>query len=142
MLNIAIPGLKAALLTAFIIEARRSADKVHIVSDASWVTDPVLQQFIRDGIIVLNMSERATGNFNTTGEYVCGNMRFGGKPIQVFVPFKHIRNVTAMNEKNEPVAIWDTQNVDVGTIMMNGLNAVEKEQIPPVKERPKLSVVK
>lgn len=142
MLNVALPGLKAAMLTAFIIEARRTADKVHVVSDASWVTDPALKQHIRDGLIFLNMSERATGNFNTTEEYVCGNMRFGGKPVQVFIPFKYIQNVTAMNEKNEALAIWDTQTKDIGTVIMNNLNFVEQEQIPPVKERPKLSVVK
>ena len=58
----------------------------HLVVDAQYPAVQVPPQFVQDGQIVLNISPSAVTGFSLDMEQLSFNARFGGQPMQVYVP--------------------------------------------------------
>jgi stringent starvation protein B len=58
----------------------------HLVVDAHYPAVQVPTQFVQDGQIVLNISPSAVTGFSLDMEQLSFNARFGGQPMQVYVP--------------------------------------------------------
>ncbi|KPZ56870.1 ClpXP protease specificity-enhancing factor [Pseudoalteromonas sp. P1-25] len=58
----------------------------HLVVDADYPAVQVPTQFVQDGQIVLNISPSAVTGFSLDMEQLSFNARFGGQPMQVYVP--------------------------------------------------------
>lgn len=60
----------------------------YLLVDATEANVVVPTQFVQDGKIVLNVSMNAVRHLLMDGDAVSFEARFGGKPMQVFVPIK------------------------------------------------------
>ncbi|MEH6650161.1 MAG: ClpXP protease specificity-enhancing factor [Motiliproteus sp.] len=58
----------------------------YIVVDAGVQGVDVPQNFVSDGQIVLNISMTAVQQLSLEGDAVCFSARFGGVPMQIYVP--------------------------------------------------------
>ncbi|MEM0515028.1 ClpXP protease specificity-enhancing factor [Pseudoalteromonas sp. YIC-827] len=58
----------------------------HLVVDAEFAQVQVPTQFVQDGQIVLNISPSAVMQFSMDNRALTFNARFGGQPMQVYVP--------------------------------------------------------
>ncbi|BED90257.1 stringent starvation protein B [Pseudoalteromonas sp. MM1] len=58
----------------------------HLVVDADYPAVQVPTQFVQDGQIVLNIGPSAVTGFSLDMEQLSFNARFGGQPMQVYVP--------------------------------------------------------
>jgi stringent starvation protein B len=58
----------------------------HLVVNADYPAVQVPTQFVQDGQIVLNISPSAVTAFSLDNEQLSFNARFGGQPMQVYVP--------------------------------------------------------
>ena len=58
----------------------------HLVVNADFPAVQVPTQFVQDGQIVLNISPSAVTGFSLDMEQLSFNARFGGQPMQVYVP--------------------------------------------------------
>ncbi|MEL0639865.1 ClpXP protease specificity-enhancing factor [Pseudoalteromonas aliena] len=58
----------------------------HLVVDADYPAVQVPTQFVQDGQIVLNISPSAVTQFSLDLTQLSFNARFGGQPMQVYVP--------------------------------------------------------
>ncbi|MFT7286380.1 MAG: stringent starvation protein B [Halieaceae bacterium] len=67
----------------------------HVIVDATLPRVDVPTQFVKDGQIVLNLSPAAVIELQLGDEFVSFNGRFGGRPLDVFVPMNAILGVYA-----------------------------------------------
>ena len=67
----------------------------HIVVDASVDGVSVPAEHIKDGKIILNISESAAHNLKLTNDAVSFRARFGGVPFDVWVPMKSVLGIYA-----------------------------------------------
>ena len=67
----------------------------HIIVNATEVAVEVPQQFVEDGKIVLNISPSSVDGFSMDDDAVAFNARFGGQPMQVYVPIYAIEGIYA-----------------------------------------------
>ncbi|ATD07977.1 MULTISPECIES: ClpXP protease specificity-enhancing factor [Pseudoalteromonas] len=58
----------------------------HLVVNADFPSVQVPTQFVQEGQIVLNVSPSAVTNFSMDNQALSFNARFGGQPMQVYVP--------------------------------------------------------
>ena len=67
----------------------------HIVVDANFANVQVPTQFVQDGQIVLNVSPSAVTQFSLDLTQLSFNARFGGQPMQVYVPLAAVLAIYA-----------------------------------------------
>lgn len=67
----------------------------HIVVDASIDGVSVPAEHIKDGKIILNITESAAHNLKMTNEAVSFRARFGGVPFDVWVPMRSVLGIYA-----------------------------------------------
>jgi len=67
----------------------------HIVVDASFDGVNVPSEHIKDGKIILNISETAAHNLKLTNDAVSFRARFGGVPFDVWVPVRSVLGIYA-----------------------------------------------
>jgi stringent starvation protein B len=58
----------------------------HLVVNADFPAVQIPTQFVQDGQIVLNISPSAVTQFSMDNQQLSFNARFGGQPMQVYVP--------------------------------------------------------
>lgn len=150
MEQVLIPTLRNALMLAFIEEARTTGYRVFLTLNARRLNDPLLVPHFQDGTLTLNIAMRATPNYEAEPEFMIFHSSFSGKRAQVFAYYDDVLAIMAFDENNQPKALYHVTDEHQVTIQMEGINAsafaaleanAEPTQ-PPVKERPKLSVVK
>ncbi len=82
----------------------------HIAVNAEWKGVTVPQQFVQDGQIVLNIAPGAVRAFSIEDDAVYFNARFGGVPMDVYVPLGAViaiyarENALGMGFGMEPAA--------------------------------------
>jgi stringent starvation protein B len=102
----------------------------HVVVDAFVPGTQVPQQFVKDGQIVLNITEGAVANLHMGNDTVEFSARFGGVPQQVVIPLAAI------------VAIYAREN-GAGTVFdMEDAYVTEEESEQLSSMAPSLSSVK
>ena len=67
----------------------------HLLVDATAEYVEVPSEYVTDGQIVLNVSPTAVVSLQMTNEAVSFNGRFGGQPVDVFVPINAILGIYA-----------------------------------------------
>ncbi|ALS34067.1 MULTISPECIES: ClpXP protease specificity-enhancing factor [Pseudoalteromonas] len=67
----------------------------HLVVDADYPAVQVPTQFVQDGQIVLNISPSAVTQFSLDNEQLSFSARFGGQPMQVYVPLRAVLAIYA-----------------------------------------------
>ncbi|WP_417227583.1 ClpXP protease specificity-enhancing factor [Amphritea sp.] len=114
----------------------------HLVIDAEIQGVMVPQQFISDGQIVLNIAPSAVQSLTVENDAVSFNARFGGVPMNVFVPIVAVMAIYA-RENGQGMGFGAEPGVEA-------LYADEPENDPTppkapepkAKSRPSLKVVK
>ena len=103
----------------------------HIVVDASVDGVTVPPEHVKDGKIILNISESAAHNLKLASDSVSFRARFGGVPFDVWVPTGSILGIYA-------------RETGQGMIFSNGTASSERvdTEPDPVRSRPHLRVVK
>ena len=112
----------------------------HLAVDVSIKGVMVPEQFISDGQIVLNISPSAVQNFLLDDEAISFNARFGGVPMNIYVPMAAVlavygrENGAGMGFGMEPGAEYYEIDQNEG----------DKQPEPPKPKsaRPSLTVVK
>jgi len=111
----------------------------HIVVDTTFKGVIVPEQFVSDGQIVLNINETAVQNLSLSKHAVSFSARFGGVPMNVFVPMVAVVAIYAkesgmgMGFGMEPgVEFFDEQDGD----------NEPTDPTPSKSKRPTLTVVK
>ena len=67
----------------------------HIVVDTSLDGVSVPQEHIKDGKIILNISETAAHNLKITNDALSFRARFGGVPFEVWAPIRAVMGIYA-----------------------------------------------
>ncbi|MBD1581024.1 ClpXP protease specificity-enhancing factor [Pseudoalteromonas sp. S16_S37] len=67
----------------------------HLVVNAEYPAVQVPTQFVQDGQIVLNISPSAVTQFAMDNHQLSFNARFGGQPMQVYVPIAAVLAIYA-----------------------------------------------
>lgn len=106
----------------------------HIIVDATEVAVEVPQQFIEDGKIVLNIAPQSVDSFSMDDDAVSFNARFGGQPMQVYVPIYAVEGIYAREN--------GAGTMFVAEPVYDALNKDAKVQPEKVKKKPVFTVVK
>ena len=83
----------------------------HIVVDAGFANVQVPTQFVQDGQIVLNISPSAVTQFSLDLTQLSFNARFGGQPMQVYVPLGAVLAIYARENGEGTVFTADRKSV-------------------------------
>jgi len=101
----------------------------HLLVDATAEYVEVPSEYVTDGQIVLNVSPTAVVSLQMTNEAVSFNGRFGGQPVDVFVPISAILGIYA--RENGQGMVFDAAEDPDPT-----------PPPPPERTRPALKIVK
>lgn len=91
----------------------------HIIVDARRPGVDVPERYVKDGQIVLNLSPSAVIELQLADDYVSFNGRFGGKPMDVFIPMRALLGVYA-RENGQGMAFEPDQEGDDPTPQNGG----------------------
>ena len=112
----------------------------HVVVNADWSGVVVPVQFVEDGQIVLNIAPTAVRGFMVDDHAVSFNARFGGVPMDVYIPLGAViaiyarENAAGMGFGIEPGAdLYDVDELPPEP---------PEPEAPPKKKGPVLKVVK
>jgi len=94
----------------------------------------VPQDYINDDKIVLNITPGAINNFHSDNDWISFSARFGGKPVELFVPISAILAIYG-KENNEGMFFTDEEPLDIPP-------SPPKRPSAPEKVKPTLKVVK
>jgi len=104
----------------------------YILVDANAEQVQVPTQFVEDGRIVLNISSSAVLDLNMDDEFVSFNARFGGAPMDVFVPVSSVLGIYA--KENGQGMLFPENEAEA--------TPPEPEKPTPAPMRPSLKLVK
>jgi stringent starvation protein B len=125
----------------------------HVVVDAYVPGTQVPQQYVKDGQIVLNITESAVGNLQITNEFIEFSARFGGVPQQVLLPMAAIIAIYAREngagtvfDLEESYQIDDAEETGLSVVKEPAVEVSEpeetKEEVKEPKRRSHLTLVK
>lgn len=109
----------------------------HLLVDANVPDCVVPQQFVKDGVIVLNISPSAVKDLSLGNQFVMFNARFGGIAREITVPLAAVRAIYA-RENGQGMAF---EGENGGGDPPEG-GASPPDSPPRPKAPPRLSVVK
>lgn len=84
----------------------------HIVVDASYDGVVVPAEHVKDGKIILNISESAAHNLKLSNEAVSFRARFGGVPFDVWVPMRSVLGIYARETGQGMIFSHDSDSSD------------------------------
>ena len=105
----------------------------HIVVDASVDGVTVPREHVKDGKIILNISETAAHNLKLTNDAVSFRARFSGVPFDVWVPMRSVLGIYARETGQGMIFSHDSDTSE---------QKVGGSDIESSKSRPHLKVVK
>ena len=105
----------------------------HIVVDASFDGVSVPQEHVKDGKIILNISESAAHNLKLVNDSVSFRARFGGVPFDVWVPTSAILGIYARETGQGMIFSHDSGTPD---------SMQHADEVEETRSRPHLRVVK
>tara|TARA_R110002049_G_scaffold73329_10_gene189621 strand:+ start:5836 stop:6222 length:387 start_codon:yes stop_codon:yes gene_type:complete len=82
----------------------------HIVVDASFDGVSVPTEHIKDGKIILNISDTAAHNLKLTNDFVSFRARFSGVPFDVWVPMSSVLGIYARETGQGMIFSHDSDN--------------------------------
>ncbi|ACJ27610.1 Stringent starvation protein b [Shewanella piezotolerans WP3] len=116
----------------------------HVVVDAYVPGTQVPQQYVKDGQIVLNITESAVGGLQITNEFIEFSARFGGVPQQVLLPMAAIVAIYAREngagtvfDVEEAYQLEDTEEAGLSVVEEPVAEVSEPEEIKEEVKEPK-----
>ena len=111
----------------------------HIVVDASVDGVSVPAEHIKDGKIILNISESAAHNLKLTNDAVSFRARFGGVPFDVWVPMRSVLGIYARETGQGMIFSHDS---DSGANTTPDVDQPSTDDIESTRARSHLRVIK
>lgn len=108
----------------------------HIVVDAGVDGVTVPSEHVKDGKIILNISETAAHNLKLTNSAISFRARFSGVPFDVWVPMKSVLGIYARETGQGMIFSHDAETSSEQAVQTTSLDE------PPRQQRPHLRVVK
>lgn len=105
----------------------------HVVVDASMQGVSVPAEHVKDGKIILNISDSAAHNLKLNNDAVSFRARFGGVPFEVWAPMRSILGIYARETGQGMIFSHDGEQA--------GSQEMEQE-IDETRSRPHLTIVK
>jgi len=105
----------------------------HIVVDASVDGVSVPDEHVKDGKIILNISETAAHNLKLTNDSVSFRARFSGVPFDVWVPMPSVLGIYARETGQGMIFSHDSESTE---------DKIPETEIESSRPRPHLKVVK
>jgi len=105
----------------------------HIVVDATHDGVAVPREHIKDGKIILNISETAAHNLKLTNDSVSFRARFGGVPFDVWVPIRSVLGIYARETGQGMIFSHDAERAEPQRT---------NDEIEETRSRPHLTIVK
>lgn len=105
----------------------------HIVVNAFFEGVSVPTEHVKDGKIILNISESAAHNLKLGNDAVSFRARFGGVPFDVWAPMKSVLGIYARETGQGMIFSHDNQHAD---------NRKLESDIDETRSRPHLTIVK
>ena len=105
----------------------------HIVVDTSFDGVAVPPEHIKDGKIILNISESAAHNLKLTNDAVSFRARFGGVPFDVWAPIRSVLGIYARETGQGMIFSHDAERAEPPEL---------QEEIEETRSRPHLTIVK
>jgi stringent starvation protein B len=105
----------------------------HIVVDASVDGVSVPREHVKDGKIILNISETAAHNLKLVNDSVSFRARFSGVPFDVWVPMQSVLGIYARETGQGMIFSHDSDTSG---------QTVEDTEVESSRPRPHLKVVK
>lgn len=110
-----------------------NAQTPHIVVDATGADVRVPSEHIKDGKIILNISETAAHNLKLTNDAVSFRARFGGVPFDVWAPIRAVLGIYARETGQGMIFSHDSDQPEPPEL---------KQEVEETRSRPHLTVVK
>lgn len=107
----------------------------HIVVDAGVDGVTVPQEHVKDGKIILNISETAAHNLKLNNSAISFRARFSGVPFDVWVPMKSVLGIYARETGQGMIFSHDTDKSSEQAVQTTAADEVPRQ-------RPHLRVVK
>ncbi|NCF16029.1 MAG: ClpXP protease specificity-enhancing factor [Gammaproteobacteria bacterium] len=107
----------------------------HIVVDASFDGVCVPVEHIKDGKIILNISDTAAHNLKLTNDAVSFRARFGGVPFDVWAPVRSVLGIYARETGQGMIFSHDTEQAEAEPPEL-------QEEVVETRSRPHLKIVK
>lgn len=105
----------------------------HIVVDSSFDDVSVPIEHVKNGKIILNISESAAHNLKLSNDAVSFRARFGGVPFDVWAPMRSILGIYARETGQGMIFSHDAERAEKLEL---------KEEIEETRSRPHLTIVK
>ena len=105
----------------------------HIVVDARVDGVNVPREHVKDGKIILNISDTAAHNLKLTNTAVSFRARFSGVPFDVWVPMQSVLGIYARETGQGMIFSHDSEPAD---------DTVSEPSVESTRSRPHLKVVK
>jgi stringent starvation protein B len=105
----------------------------HIVVDASFDGVSVPTEHIKDGKIILNISDTAAHNLKLTNDAVSFRARFGGVPFDVWAPIRAVLGIYARETGQGMIFSHDSERAEPPEL---------QEDVEETPSRPHLTIVK
>jgi len=106
----------------------------YIVVDTSFDGVSVPKEHIKDGKIILNISETAAHNLKLGNDAVSFRARFGGVPFDVWAPMRSVLGIYARETGQGMIFSHDSEQQATPTEL--------KEELEETRSRPHLTIVK
>jgi stringent starvation protein B len=117
----------------------------HIIVNALHEGAQVPQAFVNDGQIVLNIAPRAVTSFEMDNEAIRFSARFGGVPVQLFLPTGSILGIYAQ-ENGKGMMFEHEDDIDPPPVPSSSNSVDSNDSVPNLrsssKSKPSLRVVK
>ena len=105
----------------------------HIVVDTSYDGVAVPEEHVKDGKIILNISESAAHNLKLTNDAVSFRARFAGVPFDVWAPVRAILGIYARETGQGMIFSHDAEQPEPPEL---------NEDVESTRSRPHLTIVK
>jgi stringent starvation protein B len=107
----------------------------HIVVDASFDGVSVPSEHIKDGKIILNISDTAAHNLKLTNDAVSFRARFGGVAFDVWAPIRSVLGIYARETGQGMIFSHDSEQAEDEPPEL-------QEEVEETRSRPHLTIVK
>ena len=110
-----------------------SSHTPHVVVDTSYDGVTVPEDHVKDGKIILNISESAAHNLKMTNDAISFRARFAGVPFDVWAPIRSILGIYARETGQGMIFSHDAEP---------GPPELREDVAEPTRSRPHLKIVK
>ena len=105
----------------------------HIVVDAAFEGVSVPSEHVKDGKIILNISDSAAHNLKLNNDAISFRARFGGVPFDVWAPMRSILGIYARETGQGMIFSHDAEHVESQDL---------HTEMEETRSRPHLTIVK